>query len=333
MRIVVLGAGIVGVHVALELAGRDAEVTLIEAGEPGGGTTAGSFAWIDASAPGIADYLELRLVGVRAWHRRAGEPWLSLPGTVAWASDAEVLEAHAERLAQLGGRVERMTVRGASEYEPDLVVPDGVETVYRFPGEGWLRPTPAVADLLDRARAAGVRVQTGTRVGALEFEDVVVSCLGRWTQAVLGAAGVAVPMLGPDEPGVAGLVARTSPVRSRLSSVVLADGLMIRPEPDGRLLMNADAGDAGTLLEMLRRRVRGAEGATVEEAWVCRRAIPGDRLPVVGWAREGLYVVATHSGVTLAPALAELVASEVIDGADRDELTRFRPDRFRTVVT
>ena len=71
---------------------------------------------------------------------------------------------------------------------------------------------------------------------------------------------------------------------------------------------------------MLRRRMRHAEAATVEDAWLCRRAIPADRLPVVGWARERLYVVATHSGVTLAPALAELVASEVIDGAERDEL-------------
>jgi D-hydroxyproline dehydrogenase subunit beta len=332
MRIVVLGAGIVGVHVAAELAGRGAEATLIEAGEPGGGTTAGSFAWIDASAPGIADYLELRLLGVRAWRRRAGEPWLSLPGTVAWASDSELLDAHAQRVLQLGGRVERMTVRMAGEFEPDLVVPEGVETVYRFPEEGWVQPAPAVADLLDRLRKAGVRVRTGTPVEALDFDDVVVSCLGRWTGSVLGAAGVAVPMLGPDEPGVPGLVGRTSPVRSTLSSVVLADGLMIRPEPDGRLLVNADARDADTLLDMLRRRMRGAERAGIEDAWVCRRAIPADRLPVVGWAREGLYVVATHSGVTLAPALAELVASEVLDGADRGELARFRPDRFRSVV-
>ncbi|MGN6872583.1 MAG: FAD-dependent oxidoreductase [Solirubrobacteraceae bacterium] len=156
--------------------------------------------------------------------------------------------------------------------------------------------------------------------------------LGPLDREVLGATGVAVPMLGPDEPGVAGLVVRTSQVRSRLLSVVLADGLMIRPEPDGRLLINADACDADALLEMLRQRMRGAEAAAVEEAWVCRRAIPADRLPVVGWAREGLYVVATHSGVTLAPALAELVASEVIDGATRSELASFRPGRFRSAV-
>lgn len=332
MRIVVLGAGIVGVHVAGELARRGAEVTLIEADAPGGGTTAGSFAWIDASAPGIADYLELRVLGVRAWLRRAGEPWLSLPGTVAWAADAELLDAHAERVLRLGGRVERMSVRMAGEYEPDLVVPEGVHTVYRFPEEGWVQVAPAMSDLVDRAREAGVRLQTGTRVRALEFEDVVVSCLGRWTGEVLGAAGVTVPMLGPDDPGVAGLVARTGLVRSKLSSVVFADGLMIRPEPDGRLLINGDACDADTLLQLLRRRIRAAETAGVEEAWACRRAIPSDLLPVVGWAREGLYVVATHSGVTLAPALAELVASELIDGVERSELTRFRPDRFKAVA-
>jgi glycine/D-amino acid oxidase-like deaminating enzyme len=43
-------------------------------------------------------------------------------------------------------------------------------------------------------------------------------------------------------------------------------------------------------------------------------------------------VVATHSGVTLAPALAELVASEVLEGSDREELRPFRPGRFGSVV-
>jgi glycine/D-amino acid oxidase-like deaminating enzyme len=337
MRIVVLGAGIVGVHVAAELALRGADVTLVEAGEPGRGTTAGSLAWIDASAPGIADYLELRVLGVRAWRRRSEEPWLSLPGTIAWAEDPSGLASHAERLERLGERVERLDVRAALRHEPDLVLAPDVE-VYRFPGEGWVQAAPAIAALLERGRAAGLRVQTGTPGRILEFDDVVVSCVGRWTGSLLADAGVSVPMLGLDDPGVAGFVARTGRVAAPTGSVIVADGLLIRPEPGGGLLLHSDACDAdpspaaGTLLAMLRRRMRGAEAATVEDAWLCRRAIPADRLPVVGWAREGLYVVATHSGVTLAPALAELVASEVIDGVQRDELKRFRPGRFRSVV-
>jgi glycine/D-amino acid oxidase-like deaminating enzyme len=336
MRITVLGAGIVGVHVALELTRRGAQVTLIEAGEPGGGTTAGSFAWIDASAPGVADYLELRVLGVRAWRRQAeklGWPrWISLPGTTIWACGPEEIEAHAVRLGELGQRVDRLDPRTALRDEPDLVVPPAVETVFRFPGEGWVQTAPAIAELVERCRAAGVRLAFGTEVRGRELDGVVVSCLGRWTGSVLGAA---VPMLEPDQPGVAGLVARTTPVRSRINGVVLADGLMIRPEPGGRLLLNSDTvtSAAATLLEMLRGRVRGTERASIDDAWVCLRAMPADRLPVLGWARDGLYVVATHSGVTLAPALAELVASEVVDGAERGELTRFRPGRFRTVVS
>ncbi len=251
-----------------------------------------------------------------------------------WAPATEELEAHVDRLLELGQTVDRLDPQTALRHEPDLIVPPGVETVYRFPGEGWVQTGPVIAALLDRGRAAGLRLLSGTDARAYEFGDVAVSCLGRWTGSVLGAA---VPMLGPDQPGVAGLVARTTEARSRIGGVVVADGLLIRPEPGGRLLLTSETvaptAPAATLLEMLRRRVRGTDAARIDDAWVCVRAIPADRLPVIGWARDGLYVVATHSGVTLAPALAELVGTELLDGTDRSELTRFRPDRFRSVVT
>jgi glycine/D-amino acid oxidase-like deaminating enzyme len=151
------------------------------------------------------------------------------------------------------------------------------------------------------------------------------------------------------EPGrgavpVAGLVARTAPIPSRIDRVLLADGVLIRPDGGGRLLVGSDAYDgelagdvpepgAGErLVALLARRVRGAEEARAAQTWTCVRAIPADLLPVVGRALDGLYVVATHSGVTLAPALAELVASELLEDCDRDELQRFRPGRFRSIV-
>jgi len=59
------------------------------------------------------------------------------------------------------------------------------------------------------------------------------------------------------------------------------------------------------------------------------RPIPNDGFSAVGWTPgfDGLYVVVTHSGVTLAPILAELAASEV-HGSSEELLAPFRPDRF-----
>jgi glycine/D-amino acid oxidase-like deaminating enzyme len=371
MRVAVIGAGIVGVHVAVALVHRGADVTLIDRGEPGGFTTAGSFAWIDASAPGISPYLELRVLGVQAWRRQAqelGRPeWLSLSGTLTWArggGDADTLEEHARRLESMGVGPQRLTVEQAVGCEPDLHLPPDVECVYRHDGEGWVQTGPAIAALLRRGAAAGLRLRTATEVRELGVggsgpiagitlasgqrlqADAVVCCLGRFTESLLSGTGVHVPMR---EPGrgtvpVAGLVARTTPVRSRVDRVLLADGVLIRPDGAGRLLVGSDAHDAELaddvpgpgsgerLMALLASRVRGAEAARAAQTWMCVRAIPADLLPVVGWALDGLYVVATHSGVTLAPALAELVASELLDGCDRDELQRFRPARFRSIV-
>jgi glycine/D-amino acid oxidase-like deaminating enzyme len=139
---------------------------------------------------------------------------------------------------------------------------------------------------------------------------------------------------------VPGLVARTTPVPTRIDGVLHADGALIRSEPDGGLLVHSEELDRALtgetapaeapeeLLAILRTRVRGADAARIRDHRVCLRALPGDLLPVAGWARDGLYVVATHSGVTLSPALAELVSDEVLDGRERQELSELRPDRF-----
>lgn len=62
-----------------------------------------------------------------------------------------------------------------------------------------------------------------------------------------------------------------------------------------------------------------------------RRALPADGLTVCGFADPDarLYTIATHSGITLAPALARWAAEEILDGTERPELAGFRPGRFR----
>jgi hypothetical protein len=60
------------------------------------------------------------------------------------------------------------------------------------------------------------------------------------------------------------------------------------------------------------------------------RPMPADGLPVVGPVPgvDGAYLAVMHSGVTLAPAVAQLVAAEVVHGATAADLEGLRPDRF-----
>src|SRR5439155_26747441 len=65
-------------------------------------------------------------------------------------------------------------------------------------------------------------------------------------------------------------------------------------------------------------------------ARVCVRPIPGDERSIVGPLPHltGVYVAVTHSGVTLGPLLARLLAEEIVTGRMPPLLAPYRPDRF-----
>ena len=58
--------------------------------------------------------------------------------------------------------------------------------------------------------------------------------------------------------------------------------------------------------------------------------MPAGGLPIIGSlpGHPGGYIAVMHSAVTLAPAAGRLVADELIDAVDREELRGVRPNRF-----
>jgi glycine/D-amino acid oxidase-like deaminating enzyme len=58
--------------------------------------------------------------------------------------------------------------------------------------------------------------------------------------------------------------------------------------------------------------------------------MPQDELPIVGAVPgiAGFYVAVTHSGVTLAPLVGQLVAQEVTSGHVSPLLADYRIERF-----
>jgi glycine/D-amino acid oxidase-like deaminating enzyme len=67
-------------------------------------------------------------------------------------------------------------------------------------------------------------------------------------------------------------------------------------------------------------------------ARLCMRPVPLDAHPIVGPlpGRENIYIAVTHSGITLGPLLASLLADEIVTGNVPQLLAPYRPDRFQT---
>ncbi|GAA1209873.1 FAD-binding oxidoreductase [Pseudonocardia alaniniphila] len=367
VQVVVIGAGVVGAAVALGLAERGADVTVLEAGRPGAGTSGTSFAWVNSANKEPEHYHALNHAGVRAHHELAGDrsPWFFPTGNLEWAVTGQhraSLAARLDRLTARGYPAQRLTAEQARELEPDLMVTGEDVDFAFFPEEGHVLPLVLLGRLLGDARDRGVRVRVGSAVveiertptgavigtadGARYAADVVVSCTGRWTGAVAGLAGADVPMVDTTRAGSAavGLLAATEPVAVRLSRVLTGPQLNVRPDGGGRLLLQGLDLDARAdpavpltpggvegkeLLGRLAQVLRSTADAEIATVRLGQRALPGDGLTVAGFTDGDawFYVVATHSGITLAPLLRRLVAGEVF-GEESGLLTEFRPGRF-----
>jgi D-hydroxyproline dehydrogenase subunit beta len=345
VRAVVIGAGVVGAAVAAGLARRGVAVTVLEAAQPGGGTTGATFAWVNSANKEPEPYFALNHAAVRAHHALAegGAPWFFPTGNLERATTDQhraVLAARAERLRARDYPVRALTAAQARELEPDLVAPPDADYVF-FPEEAHAMPAVLLARLLGEARDRGAVVRTNARVtevdggtvrtedGTRHDADVVVSCAGRWTTQVAALAGADVPMLDPDLAGSAtvGFITTTAPLPVRLSRVLTTSRLNLRPDGGGRLMLHTLDLDRmvdpatpippnGELVRTVVRRLgdvlENTDGVTVDQVRIGQRAIPADGRTITGFTGDRYYVVATHSGITLAPLLADLVADEVL---------------------
>ena len=231
-----------------------------------------------------------------------------------------------------------------------------------FASEGYVLPRVLNDALIDAARAAGAEAQLRSEVlairpagGHFSIEraglpgldvDQVVICAGRWSELVADGLGLPVPLIAPEMPGSAATAfqARTVPLPIAVRGVVTTSAGNFRPEPDGRVLFQAQDLDgeadpgapvpARVTAEMERRLAgvlrTGRVPVRVESAIVGKRALPVDGFTIAGFLdeRQGVYAVATHSGVTLGPLLGRLAAEEILGGSSAALLAAFRPDRF-----
>lgn len=368
--VVIIGGGIVGASTAYRLTLAGARVTLLDAGEPGRGTSGSSFAWLNSAHKPPRAYHDLNMAGmaehVALGREFAAAPWLHPVGGLSWsvtpAGQAQLREG-ATRQREWGYKLETVpTERAIAELEPGLALdPATVPELWYAPAEGWVDAPALIRQLLAHAvergaairphaavtaiattgdRATGVTLADGTTLAT----DVVVNCAGPRADAVAALVGWDLPL-----DRLPGLLAITGPTQPTGRCVCHADDITFRPDPSGGLVLaHAEdldrTVDADTPLdpppaacaEALDRAARAypaVRAAGIAAARIGVRPLPRDGVSIVGQipGYANAYIAVTHSGVTLGPLLGRLLAGEITSGEGAAQLAQFRPERFAAV--
>ena len=357
--IVVVGGGIVGAAIAYRLQIAKQPTILVERDVEPQGASAFSFASVSAFDEPQRDVYLLKAHGMVAWRRWAKEfgddLGVSFPGELRWAESREAgshLTTLVERAVSRGYPVRYANAEAVSAREPNARVRN-VTVGSLAPDDGQADPVQAIQVLTHAFTEAGGELVIG-RAGLLPTHDgilvrvgdetveaaTVVLAIGAETTTVLDRLGWDVPM----EPSP-GLLAVTTPVERFLTGTVYVYpashvAVHLRQRDDGRVVIGERAQDevarhpttehAHLLLRQAASSFPALEDADIDHFTVEWRPMPRDGMPIVGRmpGLPSLYVATGHSGVTIAPALADFVAEELVEGKEAERLKPLRPGRF-----
>ncbi|MEM9045448.1 MAG: FAD-dependent oxidoreductase [Pseudomonadota bacterium] len=347
LRVCVIGAGIIGASIAYFMTRRGAEITVIDPASRERMATLGSLAWINSHLSGSDAYFRLRLRSMRLWHglisELPGVP-IRLSGTLNWEDRrGEMTEVAAEH-QRLGARTRIVEAPEINQLVPGLSPPD---RALWSPDEGVADPDRIAHAFLSAAVAGGATVRHGALVEAIDpkgnsvrFDDGsnldvdrIVVAAGLGSVPLLKALDIDLP-LAPSP----GMLIRTN------SQPPLARPFLAAPDAhfwqmgDGRIIAGADyAGThdadgvdeiAAGLIDALERLFPGTS-MVEEERRITQRPMPEDGFPILGGlpSHPRISVAVTHSGVTLAPVIGEMIAADVLGNGDPD-LGRYSLMRF-----
>ena len=368
LRIVVVGAGIVGASIAYHLSRRkDVAVTVLERDELCAGASGHSFAWLNSFGKDPVSYHHFNRRSMDIWDRFARRLGMDLDlhwgGELRWESTPERAGALQQRIKQLqawGYPIRIISSDELRELEPGLS-PGPVTTASFSEIDGRVDPLKVIEACLQRACESGTVVHTQTPVTELCLDgegkieavntpsgeiscDVVVLANGTAVTELAATAGVHIPQ--QYSPGV---VIRTDPQPPILHNVSVLHlppidedrhEIHLRQSADGTLAIgqgsqeSVDRDDsqehAEALLSRAAHYLPALAGARANPTPVGYRPMPIDELPVLGFcnAAPNLYIALMHSGVTLAPLVGELGTIEIVDGARVEMLAPYRPERF-----
>lgn len=274
-RIVVVGAGIVGASIAFQLTLHGAQVTVVDAGEPGQGASAVSFAWINARDKNPRHYHDLNRRSLDMWDRFAwllGEDvGLTWGGELRWAATpagAKTLTERVRTLQSWGYPIRLLTAAELKQMEPSLA-PGAVAAASYTAIDGHVDTGRVIRACLARATERGAVARSQSRVAGLELAqsgagtkvvkairteqeeipcDIVVLAGGPDTSELAALAGITLPLY-----HTFGATIITEPIEPVLQQAAVVHTphdleplIALRQLPDGSVMIHGGNGGASS---------------------------------------------------------------------------------------
>jgi glycine oxidase len=366
VRVLVLGGGIAGCAAAMELAGRGAEVVLVDRDQPGTGATGASAGMLtpqyESGGPGPA--FRFGLASKALWPAFAERLERLTDWAIGYRGDG-MLVANRNSEEEEGARA-ALAWQGEAGLPGEILAPaearrihPGVDPEARswswLPAEAQVDTQRLAVALADAVRGVGGKVLAGRTAAAVAEEGGRAT--GAWLEdgtrlaadRVVLAAGAWSPLLGglpraiPVRP-VRGQILRLLPDPPPPWPLV-ADhqGRYLVPRANGTLLVGATMEEVGyddgvtevgraLLSEAAMALLPGLERARIVERWAGLRPLTPDALPLLGPdpALEGLLYATGYgrNGILFAPLTARAVADLALQGHSDVEWEPFGVDRF-----
>lgn len=352
MRVVVVGAGIMGSATAIALAARGVrDVIVLERAVPG--VEASS-----AAAGMLAAQIESHDAGERARYVRAREAYGAWTEELREAtgvdsghrrSGAVVLARSDGELDALARAVDEQTreglraelVRGADLIRLEPEIASTFAGAAYYPDEAQVDPPRLLRALVARTSRAGITVRSGTTVHGIVAEggrargvrldghelleaDAVVLAAGSWSSLVPGLPE-GLPRVEP----VRGQLALVEERPPRLSRIVFAGSAYLVPRGDGRVVCGATTEHVGHARGITAGGVHAILGdaiaiapalsqAELVRTWSNFRPRSVTGAPLVGASPlPGLFLATGHyrNGILLAKTTADEVVDAIVAGA------------------
>lgn len=367
MKIIVIGAGILGLTAAYSLSERGHEVVVLEKEAPFAGASHRSFAWLNANNKFPRSYYQINRSGLdehkrlqlefpsdRTWFHPSGNVLVDFTETRTATYEKRISDAK-----EMGYPVEMIDLSTLRALEPSIQWPEKIESALFYPEEAWLDNDvlgeeivrvlgergveiriAQVASIESDDRGAQVNLTDGTGISA----DFSVLATGAWSRELAQASGLFVPVadLAEQSTRTHSLLGLTEPVTVPLQRIVISDRLNVRPRHDGRMWVQVarleervSEGEEQRMLDEVASEMEAelerffGQKVPMEKVYYSGRSFPEDGHSIVGFLDEPrkVYTIVTHSGMTLGPLFGRLAAEE-LEGQESELLADFRPSRF-----